>query len=51
MACNFQLIFFKSKKNPDILVQPFLNGVQAHFPFPEAAPGFYKWEDFKAFYR
>ena len=51
MACNFQLVFFKSKKNPDILVQPFLNGFQAHFPFPEAAPGFYRWSDFKVYYQ
>ena len=51
MACNFQLIFFKSKKNPDILIQPLLNGFPAKLPFPEAAPGFYSWEDFKAFYR
>lgn len=51
MACNFQLIFFKSKKSQDILIQPLLNGFQAKFPFPEAAPGFYSWEDFKAFYR
>ena len=51
MACNFQLIFFKSKKNPDILIQPLLNGFPAKLPFPEAAPGFYRWQDFKAFYR
>lgn len=51
MACNFQLIFFKSKKSQDILIQPLLNGFQAKLPFPEAAPGFYSWEDFKAFYR
>ena len=51
MACNFQLIFFKSKKSQDILIQPLLNGFQAKFPFPETAPGFYSWEDFKAFYR
>lgn len=51
MACNFQLIFFKSKKNPDILVQVLLNGFEATLPLPMAAPGsFYRWEDFKACY-
>ena len=51
MASNFQLIFFKSKKNPDILVQVLLNGFEARLPFPMAAPGsFYRWEDFKAYY-
>ena len=51
MACNFQLIFFKSKKNPDILVQVLLNGFEATLPFPAAAPGFYRWSDFKAYYQ
>jgi hypothetical protein len=51
MACNFQLIFFKSKKNPDILVQVLLNGFEAKLPLEMAAPGsFYRWEDIKAHY-
>ena len=50
MACNFQLVFFKSKKNPDILVQVLLNGFEATLPLPMAAPGFYRWQDFKAYY-
>ncbi len=51
MACNFQLVFFKSKKNPDILVQVLLNGFEATLPLPMAAPGsFYRWEDVKAYY-
>lgn len=49
MACNFQIVFFKSKKKPDdILIQVLLNGFQATLPLPEAAPGFYHWSDFKA---
>ena len=48
MACNLQFIFFKSKKNPDILVQVLLNGREATLPLPMAAPGsFYRWEDVK----
>ena len=51
MACNFQLVFFKSKKNPDILVQVLLNGFEATLPLPMAAPSsFYRWEDVKACY-
>lgn len=49
MGCNLQLVFFRSKKNPDdILIQVLLNGFQATLPLPEAAPGFYHWADFKA---
>ena len=48
MACNLQFIFFKSKKNPDILVQVLLNGREATLPLPMADPGsFYRWEDVK----
>ena len=51
MAANFQLIFFRSKKNPDILVQVLLNGVEATLPLEMAAPGsFYRWEDIRARY-
>lgn len=48
MACNLQLIFFKSKKNPEILFQILLNGREATLPLEMAAPGsFYRWADFK----
>lgn len=51
MACNFQLIFFKSKKNPEILVQVLLNGREATLPLEMAAPGsFYRWSDILARY-
>ena len=51
MACNLQLVFFRSKKNPDILVQLLLNGFEATLPLEMAAPGsFYRWEDIKALY-
>ena len=49
MACNFQLVFFRSRRAPDeILVQALLNGFCATLPLPEVAPGFYRWCDFKA---
>lgn len=51
MAANLQLVFFKSKKNPDILVQVLHNGFEATLPLEMAAPGsFYRWEDVKARY-
>jgi len=46
MGCNFQMVFFR-KGTEDILIQVLLNGFQATLPLPEAAPGFYRWEDFK----
>ena len=49
MGCNFQMVFFRSRKHPDdILIQVLLNGFCATLPLPEAAPGFYHWNDFKA---
>lgn len=48
MGCNLQIVFFYSKKSPDdILIQVLLNGFCATLPLPEAAPGFYRWSDFK----
>ncbi len=48
MACNLQLVFFRSSRNPDILFQLLLNGREATLPLEMAAPGsFYRWEDFK----
>lgn len=46
-AYNLQLVLFKSKQNPDILVQVLLNGFEATLPLEMAAPGcFYRWDDF-----
>ena len=42
------MAFFRSKRHPeDILIQVLLNGFCATVPLPEAAPGFYRWRDFK----
>lgn len=51
MAANVQLVFFKSDKNPEILVQVLLNGFEAALPFPQSVPGFYSWTDFKAYFK
>lgn len=49
MACNLQIVFFRHRKTPDdILIQVLLNGTCATLPLPEAAPGFYRWNDFVA---
>lgn len=51
MACNLQLVFFRSRRQADILVQVLLNGREARLPLPMAAPGsFYRWEDIRAHY-
>ena len=47
MGCNLQIVFFRSRKSPEILIQVLLNGFCATLPLPEAAPGFYRWSDFK----
>ena len=51
MAANLQLVFFRSRRSPQILVQVLVNGREATLPPPMAAPGsFYRWDDFKAAY-
>lgn len=48
MACNFQWIFFRNPRTPEVLVQVLMNGREATLPLPMAAPGsFYRWEDLK----
>lgn len=52
MAANLQLVFFRSRRNPDILVQVLLNGQEAILPIPMAAPGsFYRWADIIQYYK
>lgn len=49
MACNLQLIYFRSKRSPEILVQVLLNGREATLPIKMAAPGsFYRWSDIQS---
>ena len=50
MASNIQFIFYRSKKSPEILVKVLYNGSEASLPLPEAAPSFYSWSEFKAYY-
>ncbi len=51
MAANLQLVFFRSRRSPELLVQVLLNGREATLPIAMAAPGsFYRWDDIKAYY-
>lgn len=50
MAANLQLIFYRSKKSPDILLKVLYNGEEASLPLHEVAPSFYSWNDFRTFY-
>ena len=48
-AANLQFVFYRSKKNPDILFKVLRNGHEATLPQLDAADGpYYRWDDFKA---
>ena len=50
-ASNLQLVFYRSKKQPeDILVKCLLNGQEASLPVPTDCYPYYKWSDFRQFY-
>ncbi len=50
MASNLQLIFYRSKRAPEILVKVLYNGHEASLPIPQVAPSFYSWTAFKEYY-
>ena len=50
MAANLQLIFYRSKRNPEVLVKVLYNGHEASLPIPQVAPSFYSWTAFKEYY-
>ena len=51
MAANLQLIFYRSKRTPEILVKVLYNGHEASLPIPQVAPSYYSWTAFKDYYR
>lgn len=51
MAGNLQMIFYKSKKSPDILVKILLNENEKTLPIPSDTAPYYKWSDVKAFWK
>lgn len=50
MAANIQFIFYKSKKNPDVLVKVMLNEREVNLPIKSDMAPFYKWEEVKKYY-
>ena len=50
MGSNFQFVFYRSRRSPDIIFRLLYNGDEASLPLPEVSEGFYRWADFKAYY-
>ena len=50
MGGSLQLIFYRSRKSPEILVKVLWNEQEAVLPFAAAEGPYYRWSDFKAFY-
>ena len=52
MACNIQLVFYRSKKQKDapILVKALLNEKEATLPVPTDQYPYYKWDDLRTYY-
>ena len=51
MACNIQLIFYRSKKQgADILVKALLNEREASLPIATTQYPYYKWSDLRQYY-
>ena len=52
MAGNIQLVFYKSRKpGDDVLVKALLCGREVNLPLPGEQAPYYRWSDFRAFYR
>ena len=49
-AANLQFIFYKSKKNPEILVKCLQNGYEVMLPLDTDNYPYYKWTDFYNYY-
>jgi hypothetical protein len=51
MGVNLQIIFYKSSKNPEILVKVLHCEKEVEIPVKSDIAPYYKWEDFKAYYK
>lgn len=54
MACNLQFVFYRrsEKDRPeDVVFKVLLNENEATLPLPTSQPPYYKWSDFRKFYR
>ena len=50
MGCSLQLVFFRNADN-DILLKALLNEEEAELPLKAVQGPYYRWEDFKAYYK
>jgi len=50
MGANIQLVFYRSKKNPQILFKLLFNGEEAHLPLKTDNWPYYTWDSFKKYY-
>ncbi len=50
MAGNIQLVFYKSRKNDEILVKALLCEEEVTLPLPSEMHPYYKWSDFKNYF-
>ncbi len=50
MASNMQYVFYRSKKNPDVLVRILHNENDVTLPIESATAPFYKWEDVRNYF-
>lgn len=50
MGTNIQMVFYRSPKNPEILVKLMLNERDLDLPLTPVEKNYYKWSDFKRFY-
>ena len=49
MASNLQFVFYRSKKNPDVLVRILENENDVTLPIESATAPFYKWDDVRKY--
>lgn len=50
MACNIQLIFYRSLSSPEIVVKVLLNETEADLPIDSDIKPYYKWTDVRNYY-
>lgn len=51
MGSNIQLVFYRSKQNPDVLVKILLNEEEQRLPLKSDMAPYYRWKDVEQYYR
>lgn len=51
MASNVQMIFYRSKKDPDVLVKIMLNEREVDLPLASDVAPYYKWDEVRTYYK